>query len=221
MKVFAAGRWYSLSESVFLQVGWRKFHYGDGGWLGVLGPKTLSGCSASLKPGPYPTSQGGHTQGCHRAPAALGSSSRRPHLSVALNGSNYEIGVTHLNFPAHRIPGGINLPCLELLSLQGSEWSFSLQILPQTLFTDRPLTNRKYLATDYNDIHLLTSRGVTMAVALASQTGHPAVTVPPCLLATCSSKAKGSFVLCKAGPRTHSDFHHGRERSTQPHRKWK
>lgn len=125
--------------------------------VGVLGPKTLGGCSASLKPGPYPTSQGGHTQGCHRAPAALGSSYKRPHLSIALNGSNYEIGVTHLNFPAHRIPGGIKLPCLKLLSLQGSEGNFSLQILARTLFTDRPLTNQKYLATHCNDIHFLTS----------------------------------------------------------------
>lgn len=45
--------------------------------VGVLGPKTLGGCSVSLKPRPYPTSQGGHTQGCHRTPAALGSFSRR------------------------------------------------------------------------------------------------------------------------------------------------
>lgn len=76
-------------RGVFGRLVWESSAWEVGIW--TLGSKTLGGCPESLTSAPHPTFQEGHTQACLLTPIALGSLSRRPCPSTALNDSSCEI----------------------------------------------------------------------------------------------------------------------------------
>lgn len=150
--------------------------------------------------GPYATSQQGHTQGCLRTPAALGSFSGRPCPSTALNDSSCETGVIQINFSSAQNSSG-NKHCLLRTAI--STWSGSkvLFFAPDTgmntvhrVASYRPKIFDCKLERELTSPDLLRSH-TAMAVALVLGGCHTPVATPSHLTDNCIPKTKDSYLL--------------------------